>query len=81
MRQTLHELYSYAIKHHDFRSRDRRYPNPAARVERKREPARQIRFLQLDDITAQLGVVRDYPVIHAMVAVYIYAGLRCEETI
>ena len=79
MRQTLHKLFSYAIKHHDFRSRDRRYPNPAAGVERKREPARQIRFLQLDDITAQLGAVRDYPVIHAMVAVYVYAGLRREE--
>jgi len=79
MRQTLHKLFSYAIKHHDFKSRDRRYPNPAAGVERKSEPARQIRFLQLDDITAQFEAVRDYSVIHAMVAVYIYAGLRREE--
>jgi hypothetical protein len=28
MRQVLHKLFAYAIKHHGFRSRDNRYPNP-----------------------------------------------------
>ena len=79
MRQTLHRLFSYAIKHHSFHSRDRRYPNPADGTERKREPAHKIRFLKLDEIDVQLRVLAEYPVIHAMVAVYIYAGLRREE--
>lgn len=81
MRQTLHRLFSYAIKHHGFRSRDRRYPNPAAGVERIRESAPQITFLQLEQIPEQLKILKDSPVIFAMVAVYIYAGLRREEAI
>jgi len=44
MRQVLHKLFAYAIKHHGFRSRDRRYPNPVTGVDRLREPAPQIRF-------------------------------------
>ncbi|MHC4538774.1 MAG: tyrosine-type recombinase/integrase [Planctomycetota bacterium] len=79
MRQTLHKLFSYAIKHHGFCSRDRRYPNAADGTDRKREPAHQIRFLKLDEIDVQLRVLAEHPVIHAMVAVYIYAGLRREE--
>ncbi|MFA6186478.1 MAG: tyrosine-type recombinase/integrase [Phycisphaerae bacterium] len=81
MREVLHKLYAYAIKHHGFCSRDRRYPNPADAVERLRESAPQIRFLTLEDIDKQLQVLADYPVIHAMVAVYIYAGLRREEVL
>jgi len=80
-RQVLHQLFAYAIKHHGFRSRDRRYPNPVAGVDRLREPAPQIRFLSLDGIEAQLEAVADSPVIRAMVAVYIYAGLRREEAL
>ena len=81
MRQILHKFFAYAIKHHGFRSRDRRYPNPAAGVDRLREPAPQIRFLSLAEIDTQLAAVADAPVIHAMVAVYIYAGLRREEAL
>jgi len=81
MRQTLHKLFNYAIRHHDFRSRDRRYPNPAAGVERQREPAPQIRFLTLDQIQQQLDILEDHPLLLAMVATYIYAGLRREEGI
>ena len=80
-RQVLHRLFTYAIKHHGFRARDRRYPNPAAGVERRREPAPQIRFLSREQITEQLGVVRGQPVIHALVAAMIYAGLRREEAL
>lgn len=39
MRQVLHKLFAYCIKHHNFRSRDRRYPNPVDAVERYNEPA------------------------------------------
>ena len=81
MRQTLHKLFNYAIKYHNFRNRDRRYPNPAAGVERQREPAPQICFLTLDQIQQQLGALKDHPLLLAMVATYIYAGLRREEGI
>jgi integrase len=79
LRQTLHKLFSYAIKHHNFRSLDRRYPNPAVAVERRRESAPEIRFLKMNEIDQQLEVVEKRPVIHTMVATYIYAGLRREE--
>ena len=81
MRQALHKLFAYAIKHHGFRSRDRRYPNPVAGVDRLREPAPQIRFLTLKEIDLQLKAVEDKPVIHTLVAIYIYAGLRREEAL
>ena len=77
-RQTLHKLFAFAIKHQGFISRDRRYPNPAAAVDRRREPAPQIRFLTLEQIDEQLKAVEARPTIHAMVATYIYAGLRRE---
>jgi integrase len=81
MRQILHKLFSYAIKHHGFRSRDRCYPNPVAGVDRIRESASQIRYLELDEIVTQLEALDDSPVIHALVATYIYAGLRREEAL
>lgn len=80
-RLVLHRLFAYAIKHDGFVSRDRRYPNPAAGVERFKEPAPDIRFLDLAQIDQQLETVRDHPTIHAMVATYIYAGLRRGEAI
>lgn len=81
MRQTLHKLFSYAIKHHCFRSRDQRYPNPVKAVDKQKEPAPQIRFLRSGEITHQLVVLIESPVIHALVATYIYAGLRREEAL
>jgi len=54
MRQILHKLFSYAIRHHGSRSPDRRYSNPVACVDRLREPAPEIRFLSFEQITEQL---------------------------
>lgn len=81
MRQILHKLFAYAMKHHGFRSRDRCYPNPMAGVDRIKESASQIRYLELDEIAAQLEAIADSSVIHALVATYIYAGLRREEAL
>ncbi len=81
MRQTLHNLFSYAIKHHGFRCRNQRYPNPVKAVDKKKEPAPQIRYLRSGEITRQLEVLVESPVIHALVATYIYAGLRREEAL
>ena len=55
--------------------------NPAAKVKRYKEHAPEIRFLTLNQISEQLEALRDHPVIQAMVATYIYAGLRREEAI
>ena len=79
IREILHRLFAYAIKHHDFCSGDRRYPNPAAGVDRRREPAPEIRFLTLSQIEEQLAALADHPMIRAIVATCIYAGLRREE--
>ena len=81
LRQILHRLFAYATKHHGFRARDRRYPNPADGVERQNEAAPEIRFLSLKQVEEQLKALEPNPVIHAMVATYIYAGLRREEAI
>lgn len=55
--------------------------NPAAQVERYKEKAPQIRFLTLPQINEQLNALENYPTLQAMVAVYIYAGLRREEAL
>jgi integrase len=81
MRQVLSKLFSFSIKHHGFRSRDPRYPNPVKAVDKRKEPAPQIRFLRSEEIQHQLGVLTESPVIRAMVATYIYAGLRREEAL
>ncbi|MBI9018551.1 MAG: site-specific integrase [Phycisphaerae bacterium] len=81
MRQILHRFFSYTIKHHGYRSRDSRNPNPVDAVERMRVAASDIRFLCRDEIDIQLEVVKSNPRIYAMVATYIYAGLRREEAV
>ncbi len=80
-REVLHRLFAFAIKQYGYCSRDRRYPNPVAAVERQREPAPQIQFLTLGQIEEQLRILENYPVIRALVATYIYAGLRREEAL
>jgi integrase len=80
-RQVLHRLFVYATKHYGFRARDRRYPNPADGVERQQEAAPEIRFLSLQQVGEQLEALTPNPLMHAMVATYIYAGLRREEAI
>jgi integrase len=81
MRQVLHRLFVYATKHHGFRARDRRYPNPADGVERQHEAAPEIRFLSLEQVEQQLEALKPSPLLHAMVATFIYAGLRREEAL
>ena len=81
VREILQRFFNYAIRHHGYRSPDRRYVNPAAAVDRQREPAPEIRFLTLDQIDEQLRVLKNRAVLHALVATYIYAGLRREEAL
>ena len=80
-RETLHDMYEFAIRIHDFVSPDPRYPNPVKAVPRKRLPAPNIKFLQLDDIRAQLDALTRHPILRGAAATMIYAGLRRGEIV
>jgi integrase len=80
-RGVLHRMFSYAIERHGYVCPDPRYRNPAQGVRRIREPAPIITWLTLDNIQAQLDVLKDRPLLRAMVATYTYAGLRREEAL
>ncbi|MBM4029659.1 MAG: hypothetical protein FJ280_30310 [Planctomycetes bacterium] len=80
-REVLHRMFGYAAKNWGFVPPDRRSPNPAALVERRREPAHNIRFLNMAQIDEQLQVLEDKPIIKVLVAILIYAGLRREEAL
>ena len=78
-REVLRRLFSWSMEEGGVRM-----PggiNPAAKVKRYKERAPEIRFLTLKQIDQQLGMLQSHPAIHAMVATYIYAGLRREEAI
>ncbi len=80
-RVILHTLVEYAIKFKGFISGDPQFPNPIKRVQRFRVSARDIRFLTLPQIREQLEALEPWPQIRAMVATYIYAGLRRAEAL
>jgi integrase len=80
-REILHRLFSYAVEHYGYICPDRRYQNPVKGVKRAKEPAPQVRFLSKKQIKTQLEILNDAPTLHAMVATYIYAGLRREEAL
>jgi integrase len=81
MREVLHKMFSHAIEHNDYICPDRRYRNPIEGVKRLKEDSNPITWLEDDEIAKQLDALKEYPVIHALVAVYIYAGLRREEAL
>jgi integrase len=80
-REVLHRMFAYAIKEKGYRGPDGSRSNPIAAVDRRREPAHTIRFLTLAQIDEQLQALREHPTLHAMVATYIYAGVRREEAL
>ena len=76
-REVLHRLFSWAMDEGGIH-----IPgdvNPVDKVKRYKESAPQIRFLSLEQIDQQFEVLKGYPVLCTLVAVYIYAGLRREE--
>jgi integrase len=76
-REIIVRLFNWAMNHHGVRTpRDK---NPAAAVERYKEPAPEIRYLTLAQIDEQLEAVSAEPQLQTMVAVLIYAGLRRAE--
>lgn len=80
-REVLHRLFGYATKNWGFVPPDRRNPNPAAMVERRPQPAHNIRFLNMAQITEQLDALQDSLTLRTLVATLIYAGLRREEAL
>lgn len=79
LREVVHRFCQWCIS-----QRGIRFPadkNPVTAVERFRERTGTIRFLTIDQVHAQLEALEQSPVIRAMVAVYIYAGLRREEAL
>ena len=78
-REVLRRLFSWSMEESGVRMPGN--INPASKVKRYKERAPEIRFLTLERIGQQLEVLQNHPVIHAMVATYIYAGLRREEAI
>jgi len=78
-RVCLHTLFAYAIETKGFNSRDPLFPNPVKRVKRFKQPKGRIRFLTMPQIREQLDGLAPWPQLKAMVATYIYAGLRRSE--
>jgi integrase len=78
-REVLTRLFNWAMQQNGIRMPDN--ANPAAKVERYKEKAQEITFLTLQQIAEQLKALEDYPGLQALVAVYIYAGLRREEAL
>jgi len=78
-REILMRLFNWAV-----RQRGLRLPggiNPVKAVERYRVRAPEITFLDRTQIDVQLAALAGCPQIQAMVALYIFAGLRREEAL
>lgn len=76
-REILTRLFNWAMEQNGIRMPGDK--NPAAKVERYREKAPEIRFLTLEQIDQQLQALEMHPDLQVIVATYIYAGLRREE--
>jgi integrase len=80
-RKVLHRLFKYAIEYKGMVHPDRRTPNPAAAVKRRRVGAPVIRFLRQNEIREQILALVDDPVVCTAAAIMIYAGLRRSEAL
>lgn len=78
-REVLHRMFAYAIEFKGMVHPDRRTPNPAAAVKRRRIAAPIIRFLTPEQIRCQLDALSDHVVVRTAAAIMIYAGLRRSE--
>jgi len=76
-REILTRLFNWSMTQNGIRMPGDK--NPAARVERYKERAPEIRFLTLKQIDEQLDVLSESLQIQTMAAILIYAGLRREE--
>jgi integrase len=78
-REILTRLFNWSMTQNGVRMPGDK--NPAARVERYKERAPEIRFLTLHQIDEQLQALENNLQLQVMVAMLIYAGLRREELV
>ncbi len=78
IREVLHRMFSFAIEHYGYLCPDHRYRNPVEGVRRAKESAPVITWLTAEQIVEQLRLLEFDPTLRAMVATFIYAGLRRE---
>lgn len=78
-REIVSRLFNWAMAEQGVKMP--RDANPVAKMARYEEAAPQIRFLTLDQIATQMKVLANHKLLRALVAVYIYAGLRREEAL
>lgn len=81
LREVLHRMFAYALKEKGYRGDDGTRSNPVDNVERRKENAPNIRFLNLNEIMEQLSVLKNHSTLEAIVATLIYAGLRRSEAL
>jgi hypothetical protein len=80
-REIIHRFFNWAIKTQGIRMLRSPTTNPCEAVPKQRVPAPVIRFLSLAQIDEQLTALAPEPRLQALVATYIYAGLRREEAL
>ena len=78
-REIIMRLFTWAVKQRGVRMPG--IENPAKEVERYRERASEISFLELHEIDEQLDRLESGTQLITIVALYIYAGLRREEAL
>jgi integrase len=81
IRGVLSSMFSYAVEYHGYICPDPDCRNPAEAVKRFAEETPPIVWLKNGEIQQQLDALSDLPEIRAMVAMYIYAGLRRAEAL
>lgn len=80
-REILMRMFNYAIAHFGYICPDQRYKHPVEGVKRFKTANPEITWLNLKQVDEQLGAVAGDPTIHALVAIYIYAGVRRAEAL
>jgi integrase/predicted DNA-binding protein len=78
LRGVLHRMFNHAIEQCGYVCPDKRHRNPVQGVRRMREQAPTITWLKIENIDEQLQVLEENPQLRAMVATYIFAGIRRE---
>jgi integrase len=80
-REILQRMFNYAISQHGYVCPDRDRRHPVEAVNRFPEAEPEITWLTADAINEQLKGMAYHVNIHALVATYIYAGLRRAEAL
>ena len=80
-REALSAMFNFAIEHYGYRCPDSRYKHPIEGVKRQKDRAPEITWLTKELIKEQLENLKYHHRMKAIVAVYIYAGLRREEAL